>query len=122
MMDDKKILLIDDEQDVLEFLQKRLKENHYNVIVASGGLEGLKKSLEEKPDLILLDIIMADKDGFSVLQELKKQNSTKYIPVIMLSAKAETKAIFNSQETGAVDYLIKPFDLQELLKYIRRHI
>lgn len=122
MTGNRKILVIDDEQDALEFMQKRLKEYNYNVIVASGGIEGLQKAQEDTPDLILLDIVMSDKDGFSVLQELKKQDSTKYIPVIMLSAKAETGSILNSQETGAIDYLIKPFDFQELLRYIRRYI
>ena len=117
----KKILIVDDEPDVVAFLKKRLQARDYNVISANDGIEGLKKAIDEKPDLILLDIIMPNKDGFAMLKELKDKETTKEMPVIIISVKGESSAIFEGQELGATDYLIKPYDFQELLKYIKKY-
>ncbi len=117
----KKILIVDDEPDVVAFLKKRLQARDYNVISANDGIEGLKKAIDEKPDLILLDIIMPNKDGFAMLKELKDKETTKEMPVIIISVKGESSAIFEGQTLGATDYLIKPYDFQELLKYIKKY-
>ena len=117
----KTILVVDDEPDVLTFLKKRLEAHNYKVITASDGIEGLKKARESKPDIILLDIIMPNKDGFTMLSELRAKEETRDIPVVIISAKAESRSIFEGQYLGAVDYLIKPYDFKELLKYIKRY-
>ena len=118
----RKILVIDDNQEIVELTKKRLEVSGYSVITAGGGLEGLDKVRNEKPDLIILDIIMPDKDGFEVLKELKKEEATRRIPVIMLSAKSETSSLLNGEEYGAIDYFIKPCDWQEILKYIKKYL
>ena len=117
----KKILVVDDEPEILEMTQKRLEKSGYKVFTASGGREGIKKAVEEKPDLILSDIIMPDVDGFTMLRELKNNASTSSIPVVMLSAKGEADSLIKGSNFGAVDYFIKPCDWDELLKYIRKY-
>ena len=118
----KKILIVDDEPDAVEFLKNRLKKNNFDVICAADGKEGFSKTLTEKPDLILLDLIMPNRDGFTMLQELKANKSTKEIPVIVVSVKSEIDNIYKSQEYDGVDYIIKPCDFQMILKYIKRYI
>lgn len=86
------------------------------------GNEGIKKAEEESPDLILLDVMMPGKDGFETLEDLKAQETTERIPVIMLSAKGDTSALFEGQELGAADYVIKGCKAPELLKCIKKHI
>ena len=116
-----KILLVDDEPEVLEFLKKRLEKEGFLVSTAKDGVEGLQKAQSELPDLILLDIIMPNKDGFTMLKELRAEESLRSIPVIIVTAKGETSAVFEGQELRATDYLIKPVDFEQLLKYIRRY-
>jgi adenylate cyclase len=116
-----RILVVDDEPDVLSFLSKRLEAHGYEVVTASGAEEGVRTACERKPSLILLDIIMPGKDGLWAFKELKAAEATKDIPVLMLTAKSESSDILAFQELGATDYLIKPFELQTLLKYIRKY-
>lgn len=116
-----KILLVDDEPDVLEILSKKLEAAGFLTVKASDGNEGLKKTREEKPDLVLLDIMMPDKDGFTMLRELQSEPGSRSIPVIMVSAKSEADSLFEGRDLGATDYLIKPIDFEELLKYIKKY-
>ena len=118
----KKILVVDDDPEILELTKKGLEANGYKAILALDGVEGLNKAMEEKPDLILLDIIMPNKDGFEMLRELKANAFTRDIPVIMLSAKGETDFLLKGEKFGAVDYFIKPCDWQELLNHIKRYV
>jgi DNA-binding response OmpR family regulator len=118
----KKILIVDDDPDIIELTKKGLEASGYKVTAACDGVEGLKKAIEEKPDLILLDIIMPKKDGFAMLKDLKENKATSDIPVIMLSAKGETDALLKSEKFGVVDYFIKPCDWDELLNYIKRYV
>jgi DNA-binding response OmpR family regulator len=115
-----KLLLVDDEVDALDFLKKRLEAHRYEVVAASNGEEGVRKAVEERPDLILLDIMMAGKDGLAVFKELKAAEATQSIPVIMLTAKVDTASIMQFQALGVEDYMLKPFDFEELLKYIKK--
>jgi two-component system, OmpR family, alkaline phosphatase synthesis response regulator PhoP len=117
----KTILIVDDEPDVLTFLKRRLETRNYKVITASDGIEGLNKASQGKPDIILLDIVMPNKDGFTMLSELKTREETQDIPVVIISVRGESRAIFKGQNLGAIDYLIKPYDFRELLKYIKRY-
>jgi two-component system alkaline phosphatase synthesis response regulator PhoP len=116
-----KILLVDDEPDVLEVLSRKLQAAGFLTVTASDGIQGLKKSREEKPDLVLLDIMMPNKDGFTMLRDLQSDKDLRGIPVIMVSAKKEVGSLFEGRNLGATDYLIKPIDFEELLKYIRKY-
>ncbi len=118
----KRILLIDDQPDFVELIKLRLEANQYEVLTAWDGQEGFKKALSEQPDLIFLDVMLPQKDGFEVLLELQHHEQTRRIPVIMLTAKAKSRAIAHSQKLGATGYLIKPVDSQELLAVIQCYV
>lgn len=117
-----KILVIDDEPEILELTGKLLRNHGYEVFTALDAKEGGDKIDREKPDLILLDIIMPHKDGVTLLRELKANKSTRQIPVVILSAKGEFRSIIEAQKYGALDYFIKPCDGLQLLKYIKKYI
>jgi len=116
----KKILVIDDEPHLVEILANRLKSNRYAVLTAVTAHDGFEKALKEKPDLVLLDILMPDMDGYQVLRKLKEQAETKAIPVIMLTVKKWSEDVQKAMVGGAVDYLVKPFDPAVLLQKIRK--
>ncbi|MCX5712257.1 MAG: response regulator [Candidatus Omnitrophica bacterium] len=118
----KKILIIDDEKDAVSGVAMRLEATGYQVIGAYNGPDGLKLAMEQKPRLILLDLMMPGMDGFEVLRKLKANDQTRNIPVIIFSCKGESDAIFKTQDLGSVDYIIKPFESQELLDLVKRHI
>jgi DNA-binding response OmpR family regulator len=111
----KKILIVDDEEDILHFLELVLKEKGYDVVTASGGQEALTRAQLERPHLVLLDIMMPQMDGWEVLKLLRVDEETADIPVAMLSARTEAKDRVQGLQEGAVDYICKPFSLQELL-------
>jgi DNA-binding response OmpR family regulator len=117
-----KIMIVDDEPEFAEMVQMRLEANDYEVVVAADGQECLEKVVIENPALILLDVMMPGLDGFDVLKALQRGERTRFIPVVMLTARGESKAIFRAQEMGASDYLIKPFESDELLSVIRKHV
>ena len=112
----KKILVVDDEIELVELVKIRLEVNGYEVITANSGLEGLSKAVSELPDLIILDIAMAEMDGYAVLQKLKQEEKIKDIPVIMLTAFAKMKSLFEME--GISDYIVKPFDPQDFLSKV----
>jgi DNA-binding response OmpR family regulator len=111
----KKILVVDDEDDILHFLELVLREKGYDVSTASGGHEALTKAQLERPHLILLDIMMPQMDGWEVLKLLRVDEETADIPVAMLSARTEAKDRVQGLQEGAIDYICKPFSLQDLL-------
>jgi DNA-binding response OmpR family regulator len=111
----KKILIVDDEDDILHFLEMVLREKGYEVATAAGGQEALTKAQIEGPDLVLLDIMMPQMDGWEVLKLLRVDEQTASIPVAMLSARTEARDRVQGLQEGAVDYICKPFSLQELL-------
>jgi DNA-binding response OmpR family regulator len=114
----KKILVVDDEDDILQFLELVLREKGYDVVTAAGGQEALTRAQIEKPDLVLLDIMMPQMDGWEVLKLLRVDDETADIPVAMLSARTEAKDRVQGLQEGAIDYICKPFALQELLEKI----
>lgn len=111
----KKILVVDDEDDILNFLELVLSEKGYRVVTASGGQEALTRAQLEHPDLVLLDIMMPQMDGWEVLKLLRVDEETAHIPVAMLSARTEARDRVQGLQEGAVDYICKPFSLSELL-------
>jgi len=111
----KKILVVDDEDDILNFLELVLSEKGYDVVTASGGQEALTRAQLERPDLVLLDIMMPQMDGWEVLKLLRVDEETAEIPVAMLSARTEARDRVQGLQEGAIDYICKPFSLSELL-------
>ncbi|HEY2941313.1 MAG TPA: response regulator [Vicinamibacteria bacterium] len=114
----KKIMIVDDEQDILQFLDLVLREHGYEVIKASSGQEALTLAATGKPDLVLLDVMMPEMDGWEVLKLLRVDPETERIPVAMLSARTEAKDRVQGLQEGAIDYICKPFSLPELLEKI----
>ena len=117
----KKVLIVDDEPDFAQMIKMRLEANSFEVVTANDGMEGLKKAEAEAPDLILLDVMMPGMDGLEVLKKLRETKTTRLTPVVMLTAKRESKFIFKSQELQATDYLMKPCDSKELLDMVRKY-
>ena len=111
----KKILVVDDEEDILHFLELVLREKGYEVVTAANGHDALTTAQIERPDLVLLDIMMPQMDGWEVLKLLRVDDETAHIPVAMLSARTEAKDRVQGLQEGAIDYICKPFSLQELL-------
>lgn len=116
----KKILIIEDEIDLIKGLKMNLSDEGYEVDWAVNGVEGLRKAIEEKPDLILLDIMIPEMDGLEVCRKLRQKNST--IPVIMLTAKGGEIDKVVGLEIGADDYMTKPFSIRELLARIKARL
>ena len=114
----KRILLVDDERDLVETVTFRLEANNYEVLVASDGQEGLNKARTEKPDLIILDLMLPKIDGYKVCRMLKFDEHYKAIPIIMFTAKAQQKDEDLGKEMGADAYVTKPFEPEILLKKI----
>ena len=108
---DKKILIIDDEEDFCYFAKKNLEAiSNYKIIVANKGKKGIQIARKEKPDLILLDIMMPGIDGFEVLKRLKANEKTQDISVIMLTAKDEDESKIKALGLYCEDYLVKPVE------------
>jgi len=114
-----KILIVDDEIDTLLPLKRSLEVEDYIVVGASNGKEALIKARTEIPDLILLDLMMPEMDGYEVCAKLKKDELTKNIPVIILTAKDTVREKVKGLDIGADDYVTKPFHLNELKARIK---
>jgi CheY-like chemotaxis protein len=112
------ILVVDDEPDVRRMLQVVLDKGGHGVVSADSGLEALVVAQAEQPDLILLDIMMEGMDGWEVLKLLKLDDQTRGIPVVMLSARVEPRDKIRGLQEGAVDYLVKPFSVKDILERI----
>ena len=108
------ILAVDDDVDILELIQMSLTAEGFDVITADDGMSGLEKARAYSPDLILLDLMMPVMDGFEVIGKLRANEQTRAIPVIMLTARAQTHERVQGLHAGADDYVTKPFDLDEL--------
>ncbi len=111
-----KILVVDDDENICELLRLYLEKDGYDVQIALDGEAALEKFRHYNPDLILLDIMMPKKDGMHVLQEIRK---TSDVPVIMITAKAESFDKLQSFDFGTDDYIVKPFDAKEVLARIK---
>ena len=116
----KKILVVDDERDIVKALMIRLQGAGYDVVTAFDGAQGVFMAHKEKPDLIILDIRMPAGNGFSVAERLKRSDHTLTIPVIFLTGSPETNAEEKARAVGARFYIKKPYDPEELLDAIKR--
>ncbi|MEQ8170994.1 MAG: response regulator [Candidatus Eremiobacterota bacterium] len=113
-----KVLVVDDEIFISRMIKITLEAKDYEVIVAKDGTEGLDKALKEKPDVILLDIMMPVYDGFYILGKLKEKDETMAIPVIMLTSMARPQDITRAMELGSAGYVMKPFEYEDLIASI----
>lgn len=116
----KKILAVDDEKHIVRLVQVNLERQGYQVVTANDGKEALEKVESERPDLVVLDVMMPYMDGFEVLQNLRRNASTRDIPVIMLTAKAQDADVFKGWQSGVDCYLTKPFNPMELISFVKR--
>ena len=115
------ILIVEDEDAICQIIREAL-EPFAKVSIVHNGAEGLEQARMLQPDLILLDLTMPGLDGLDVLKKLKSHPTTRTIPVVIVSARGESQALFEGQAMGAVDHVIKPFDLQVLRKVVERQL
>ncbi len=114
-----RILAVDDVPENLEIVRVRLEAEGYEVVTATDGDEALARARDSEPDLILLDVMMPKRDGISVLKEFKGDTALSFVPVILLTAKSDTKDVVVGLEAGADDYLTKPFERSALIARVR---
>lgn len=119
MSDQKKILIVEDDADLNEMLTGYFRTQGYEILTALAGDEAVEIATNQHPDLILLDIRLPKKDGFTVCRELRAQRRTQNIPIIFLTEKQEKTDRLQGLELGAVDYITKPFDIHELRLRVR---
>lgn len=115
----KKILVIDDEEDMLKLLKMRFEQENFQVVTATDGVLGIKAAEQESPDLIILDIMMPNMDGYTCLKEIRKLPKIKDVPVVVLSGKEEEKVrdLFAFQKISG--YIEKPFELDDMVAKVR---
>ncbi|MEK9148871.1 MAG: response regulator [Candidatus Desantisbacteria bacterium] len=118
----KKILIVDDDQDIVEILRALLETEGYDVIEAFNGKEGIDKAYQHMPHLILLDIMMPVLDGWQVCQRLKACKKTSNIPITIITAKNEQEDRNRAKKEGADDYITKPFQPEDLILRIQKSI
>src|SRR5262245_41246220 len=116
------ILVVDDTPANIQILIGILKEKGYQLSVATNGIEALKVLERIRPDLILLDVMMPEMDGFETCRQIKNSDTLREIPIIFLTSKTDTEDIVKGFEIGAVDYVAKPFNAPELLARINTHL
>lgn len=117
----KTILIVDDEEDLVYLMKLRLEFQNYRVIPLSASVRALEVAKAEKPDLVLLDIMMPEKNGYETCKELKADQETRHIPVILFSAKPQAKERLADtyESVGADDYIFKGFELDKLLSKVK---
>jgi len=118
----KKILVVDDERDIVDTVVFALEREGYECVVAGDGIEALNKCRAEKPDCVIMDVKMPKMDGYKACRLLKFDEQLAHIPVIMLTARAQEQDRATGIETGADEYLIKPFHLADLVKIVRSYV
>lgn len=118
----KKILIVDDEVDLVETVRFPLEMEGYHVLVSYNGEDALNQARKENPDLILLDLMLPKLDGYKVCRLLKFDDRYKHIPILMLTAKTQEKDKALGMETGANEYITKPFEMDDLLKKVKAYL
>ena len=118
----KKILLVDDSRTSLFMEQMILKKGPYDIVTASDGAEGVSRAENDRPDLILMDVVMPKMTGFEAVRELRARDATREIPVIMVTTRGEGENVEAGFESGCTDYLTKPIDAVALLAKVRDYL
>ena len=118
----KKILVVDDEEDLVEIIRFPLELEGLDVLVSYNGEDALNQARKENPDLILLDLMLPKLDGYKVCRLLKFDERYKHIPILILTAKTQEKDKLLGKETGADEYITKPFDIEYLIKRVKFYL
>lgn len=118
----KKILIVEDEKNILDSIAMYLEGHGYGIIKSPEGIDAIKLAKDQLPDMILLDLLLPDMDGSLICRTLKENEVTSRIPVIIISAISQEEKIKELQDLGASDYLVKPFDPSELLGTIEKNL
>jgi DNA-binding response OmpR family regulator len=121
-MEQKKILVVDDEVDLVRTIQFSLELEGYKVLASYNGEDALAQARKENPDLILLDIMLPKLDGYKVCRLLKFDEQYKHIPILMMTAKTQEKDKLMGKETGANEYITKPFDMEVLMEKVKAYL
>ena len=114
-----RVLAVDDEADILRLVEIKLKKAGFEVLTARDGQEGLEKALAEKPDVLVIDVMMPRKDGFTAVAELRQAMGDEMPVVLMLTARGQESDVARGISSGADDYIIKPFSPRELVERIK---
>lgn len=122
MSNGKTILLADDEEDIKIVVRLYLESKGYEIITAYDGLDAINQVQKNKPDLLLLDVMMPVMNGFEVAQRLRANDETKELPIVMLSAATHEDAVRKGLEAGANDYVMKPFEPAKLEEVIKKYL
>jgi DNA-binding response OmpR family regulator len=118
-MAQRKILLVDDSETILMMEQMILQKESYEILMARDGKEGIKKAVEMKPDLILMDVVMPNMNGFEAVKWLRQREETKSVPIVMVTTEAEIESMEAGYVSGCSDYVVKPIDGLELLTKVK---
>lgn len=118
-MTPRKILLVDDSETVLLIEKMILKKDLYEVFTAKNGKEGVEKARQISPDLILMDVVMPEMNGFEAVKQLREGDVTQSIPIVMVTTRAEAESMESGYASGCSDYVTKPIDSTELLTKVR---
>ena len=121
-MSPKKILIVDDEVDLVETVRFPLEIEGFDTLVSYNGEDALNQARKEKPDLIILDLMLPKLDGYKVCRLLKFDERYKHIPILMLTAKTQEKDKILGKETGADEYITKPFEMDYLLGKVKKYL
>jgi two-component system, OmpR family, alkaline phosphatase synthesis response regulator PhoP len=121
-MSPKKILIVDDEVDLVETVRFPLEMEGFDVLVSYNGEDALSQARKEKPDLIILDLMLPKLDGYKVCRLLKFDEKYKHIPILMLTAKTQEKDKILGVETGADEYITKPFEMDYLMEKVKAYL
>jgi CheY-like chemotaxis protein len=121
-MDKKKILVVDDSRTALFMVTTILRKERYELVTACDGEQALEMAASERPDLILMDVIMPRKTGFEACRELKRREDTKAIPVILVTTRGEGENVEAGFQSGCNDYVTKPINALELITKVRDHM
>lgn len=118
----KKVLIVEDTEDHLQIIKLILEQYNYLILTATNGKEGLLSAQNQLPDLILLDVMLPELNGYEVCKIIKHDQTTKHIPVIMLSVRSSQEDIDAGLNAGADEYMTKPFNLDELLSKVKKYL
>lgn len=121
-MSPKKILVVDDEVDLVETVRFPLEMEGFDVLVSYNGEDALNQARKENPDLIILDLMLPKLDGYKVCRLLKFDERYKHIPILMLTAKTQEKDKILGKETGADEYITKPFEMDYLMEKVKAYL
>lgn len=121
-MSAKKILVVDDSLTSLMWQRMILGQEQYSVVTASNGEEGVERAVSERPDLVLMDVVMPKMNGFEACRALRANSATRRVPVIMVTTKGAANNVEEGFESGCNDYIMKPIDKLELLAKVKSHL